>query len=390
MNAPPANAILSHVRGLREEMLGLLEELTLLESPSTEPQTQLAVRERIADAFSDLGFRIMRVPGRESGGMFYAKHRARSSRPHAQMILGHYDTVWPLGTLASMPWEVDGSIVRGPGVYDMKAGITQAVMALRTLDALGMEPEVAPVVFLNSDEEIGSHESTRYIRRLAPVMDRVFVLEPSLGPAGKLKTGRKAVGRYKITVAGKAAHAGLDPESGASAILELSHVIQKLFSLNDPAMGITVNVGTIDGGLRPNVIAPESQAIVDVRTNTQKDAESVEREILALTPDTPGTSLRIEGRIGRPALERTPRNRRLWELARRLASEMGLSLEEGEAGGGSDGNTTSQFTATLDGLGAVGDGAHADHEHIDIDKTLERTALLARLLLAPPLSENES
>lgn len=387
MNAPPANTILNHIRGLKSEALAFLEELTLLESPSTEPRTQIAVRERIADALSDLGFAVNRVPGRDSGGMLYARRNRRRCHSHTQMILGHYDTVWSLGTLESMPYEIDGTIVRGPGVYDMKAGITQALMALRTLDALDMQPEVAPVLFFNSDEEIGSHESTRYIRRLAPSMDRVFVLEPSLGPAGKLKTGRKAVGRYKITVAGKAAHAGLDPESGVSAILELSHVIQKLFGLNDPAKGITVNVGTIDGGLRPNVIAPESQAIVDVRTRTQADAEFVEQQILSLKPDTPGTSLSIEGRIGRPALERTPRNKQLWQLARQLGAEIGLTLEEGDAGGGSDGNTTSQFTATLDGLGAVGDGAHADHEHIDIDKTLDRMALLAMLLMAPPLGE---
>lgn len=385
MNAPHSNRILQQVKQYKSEALDLLRILTQKESPSTEPKTQSKVRKKISTALQELGYKTIHIKGKKSGGMLYARPLNKVAGQHAQMMLGHYDTVWPVGTLETMPFEIDDNIVRGPGTYDMKAGIIQGILALKTMQQLELEPTVMPVIFLNSDEEIGSHESTRYIRRLAKCMDRVFVLEPSLGPGGKLKTARKAVGRYQVTVKGKAAHAGLDPEGGASAILELSHVIQKLFALNDPKKGITVNVGTIDGGLRANVIAPQSQAIVDVRTRTQADAEQVEQSILALEPDTPGTRLEIEGRIGRPALEQTPRNQALWQLSQRLAAEIGLNLEQGQAGGGSDGNTTSQYTATLDGLGAVGDGAHADHEHIDIDKTLERAALLAMLLLAPPV-----
>ncbi len=207
-----------------------------------------------------------------------------------------------------------------------------------------------------------------------------------MGTDGALKTARKGVGRYTVTVLGKAAHAGLDPERGVSAILELSHVIQQLFALNDPAAGVTVNVGTIDGGLRPNVVAPESRAVIDVRVATQADAERIDAAIKGLEPSAAGIELHIEGAIGRPALEPTPRNRELWQLAAELGTEIGLDLVEGTAGGGSDGNTTSQYTATLDGLGPVGDGAHARHEHLDIDKTIERAALLALLLLAPPLA----
>ena len=385
MNMLPGQDILNQVLQCKDEALGFMQALTLSESPSTEPHTQLHIREQICDALNDVGFSTIRIPGNSSGGMLYARPNIKSPERATQMMMGHYDTVWPVGTLDKMPFKIEGSIVRGPGLYDMKAGITQAIFALKTLKTLGIVPEVTPVIFLNSDEEIGSLESTRYIRRLAPCMNRVFVLEPSMGPTGKLKTTRKAVARYRISVVGKAAHAGLDPESGASAILELSHVIQKLFALNNPQNGVSVNVGTIDGGLRANVIAPMSSAIVDVRTNSQADSQAIEKVILALTADTPGTSLEISGQIGRPALEGTPRNRALWQLAKQHAEGLGLSLEEGQAGGGSDGNTTSQFTATLDGLGAVGDGAHAEHEHIDIDKTLERTALLASLLLAPPL-----
>jgi len=241
------------------------------------------------------------------------------------------------------------------------------------------------LVFLNSDEEIGSRESGRYIARLAKKMERVYVLEPSLGMSGKLKTTRKGVGRFHVKIKGKAAHAGLDPGKGASAILELSHVIQSLFALNDIDRGVTVNVGTVDGGLRPNVVAPLSEAVVDVRVLTHADAEQVERAIHGLESSTPGVELEITGRVGRSPMEATERNRALWNLAQSLGRDIGMELEQDTAGGGSDGNTTSMFTATLDGLGAVGDGAHAHHEFLFIDKTIERAALLTLLLSAPPV-----
>jgi glutamate carboxypeptidase len=353
-------------------------------------ESQQGVRSILARAFEDLGYRTIFIPGRSSGGQLYATPRNRVRGRRTQLLLGHHDTVWPLGTLETMPFSVEDDIVKGPGVYDMKGGLTQTVLALRTLAQLDLEPAVTPVVFINSDEEIGSRESTRHIRTLARQMNRVFVLEPSLGLAGHIKTTRKGVGRFTVKVKGKAAHAGLDADRGVSAILELSHVIQELFSLNDSEKGITVNVGTIDGGLRPNVIAPESKAVVDVRVQTHKDAMAVERAIHSLQPSIPGTQLEVEGGIGRPALEATPRNQALWHLAKELGREIGLELDDGLAGGGSDGNTTSQFTATLDGLGAVGDGAHAHHEFLSIEKTLERTALLALLLLLPPLNMPES
>jgi glutamate carboxypeptidase len=382
---PAASEVLEHLQNRRADLVRMLELMTLAESPSNVPAAQDEIREIIAAEFGRLGFLVRRVPGRSSGGMLHARPAPRRRHAAAQLLLGHYDTVWPLGTLAEMPFEVQDDTVRGPGVYDMKGGVAQALLALDTLKHFGVEPEVQPHVFLNSDEEIGSRESRRYIESLAAQMDRVFVLEPSLGPAGMLKTARKAIGRFTVTVQGEAAHAGLDPGSGASAILELSHVIQALFSMNDLERGVTVNVGTIDGGLRPNVVAPRSQAVVDVRVATQQDADRVGAAILGLKPATPGTSLTIEGGFGRPAMERTPANRRLWRMARRLGDDLGLQLEEALAGGGSDGNFTSQFTATLDGMGAVGDGAHARHEHLRVQATLERTALLTLLLMAPPL-----
>ncbi len=257
------------------------------------------------------------------------------------------------------------------------------MLALRAIDALGIELPATPVIFVNADEEIGSRSSTRYIRQLARCAARAFVLEPAMGDEGKVKTERKGIGRFTITVFGKAAHAGLDPEGGASAILELAHVIQKLFALNDPAAGITVNVGTVDGGIQPNVIAPHSTCVVDVRVPTVADGDAITKAIHGIEPQTDGVRLRIEGAIGRPSMEMTPRNEALWAQARAAGQELGLELKNARAGGGSDGNTTSQYTATLDGLGSVGDGAHAEHEFLYVDKALERTALLAMLLLAP-------
>ncbi len=369
----------------REAMVELLAELTKAESPSSQPETQGLVRAILVDQLERLSFRTIAVSGRASGGQLYARPKRRQRHRLRQLIVGHYDTVWPVGTLDTMPFSYDGNKVTGPGVFDMKGGLVQLVFALKAMEEFELTPEVTPVVFLNSDEEIGSRESTRLIRALAQLSNRALILEPSLGTEGAIKTTRKGVGRYTIKVKGKAAHAGLDPERGASAILELSFVIQQCFELNNPKAGISVNVGTIDGGLRPNVIAPESQAVVDVRVATQEDAQFIDAAIKGISARTPGVQLSIEGAIGRPALEPTPRNRELWAMARSLGAELHLELTEAMAGGGSDGNTTSQYTATLDGLGPVGDGAHARHEHLDLDRTIQRTALLALLLLAPPL-----
>jgi len=382
--------LLDFLRDRREDLVGFLERLALAESPSASRTAQQPAFGLLADALVGLSFDARIVPGRASGGQLYARPRERRRPQPIQLLLGHIDTVWPEGTLATMPVQREGDRLRGPGVYDMKGGLTQIVFALRALRELGLEAPVTPVVFVNSDEEIGSRESTRRIRRLARVAHRAYVLEPSLGPDGHLKTARKGIGRFTLTVKGKAAHAGLNPEAGASAILELSHQIQRLFALNDPVAGVTVNVGMIDGGINPNVVAPESRAVIDVRVPTHEAAQRVTQAIHGLTPVTPGVSLKIEGALGRPPMERTPEGQQLWGVAQNLGQELGLHLEQASAGGGSDGNTTSQYTATLDGLGPVGDGAHAHHEFVVVDKLIERTALLALLLLEPPLARPRS
>ena len=367
-------------------MRELLEEVTRAESPSSSPESQEPVQRIFARALRQRGFRARRIRGRKTGGQLLALPSGGRRRRPQQLLVGHCDTVWPHGTLAEMPVAERAGRLHGPGVYDMKGGLVQMVFALEAIHLLGLEPQVAPIVLVNSDEEIGSPESTDTIRRLATGADRVLVLEPSLGPEGRLKTARKGVGRFEVRVLGRAAHAGLEPERGASAILELSLLVPRIFELNDPGRGVSVNVGTIDGGLRPNVVAPESSAMVDIRVPTVEDARRVERSIRSLTTTTPGTALRIEGGFAKPPMERTPDSRRLWRRAERAAHRLGLEIGEADAGGASDGNTTAPLAPTLDGLGAVGGGAHARDEHLVLDQMPLRAALLAELILDPPLS----
>lgn len=387
MSAP--TALLAHewLADRVGDMTDLLDELVAIETPSTEPATLASLQDRVEEVLADLGFTARRVPGIDTAGWSVAHRSCDPPLAAPQLLVGHLDTVWPVGTLASRD-DIgrDGARYRGPGSYDMKAGIVQLCFALQSLEALGLPLAVPPVVLCNTDEEIGSRESTPAIVALARHADRVYVMEPSLGPSGRIKTQRKGVGRFSITVAGRAAHAGLDPGVGASAILELSHVIQSVFAMNDPDAGVSVNVGTIDGGLRPNVVAPVSTAVVDVRVPTHDDAARIEAAFAALRPATPGTTLHVVGGFGRPPMERTAGTAALWSLAAEAAAHLGVVLEEATAGGGSDGNTTAVLAPTLDGLGAVGDGAHARDEHVELDRMAERTAVLAALLAAPPVT----
>jgi glutamate carboxypeptidase len=345
-------------------MIQLLQRMVNAESPSSQPGSHRLIRSVLKDALSSIDYMVCTTVADHSHRHIYARRKNRSKKQGAQLLLGHYDTVWPLGTVANRPFTIDGNIVRGPGVFDMKGGLAQIVFALKTIRELDLPLPIEPVVFINSDEEIGSRTSRRYVRALAQRVERAYVLEPAMGEEGAIKTERKGVGRFTITVHGKAAH-------------------QTLFALNDVDKGISVNVGTVDGGLQPNVIAPHSQAVVDVRVPTIADGERITAEIYGLKPVTPGVHLTVEGRIGRPSMELTPRNHALWERAEALGRDLGIELQHSRAGGGSDGNTTSQYTATLDGLGPVGHGAHAEHEFLYVDRTLERTALLALLLLTP-------
>ena len=362
-----------------------IKELALMESPSSDREALSQLLKRLEARLRAQDMYTIRVPGRKSGGYLYARPKGKTPDQPIQLLLGHCDTVWPLKTLDQMPLQETHSQLAGPGVYDMKAGIAQIIFALSCLSALDLTPEVLPVVLINSDEEVGSRESTPAIRRLARIADRAYVLEPPLGLEGKLKTTRKGLGRFTLTVYGKAAHAGLDPEKGANAIVEMAQLVQQLYALNDFERGTTVNVGLIEGGISPNTIAPESRVVLDVRVLTEAEGHRVESAIRALQIQSEGTRLEIEGGFGRPPMEATPGNRHLWAMAAKTGKTLGLELEQAMAGGGSDANTTSQYTATLDGLGTPGDGAHALHEFIQTDRLSERTALLTLLLMMNPV-----
>ena len=378
-----AQSILEYLAGQRDAMVEMLVSLVEKESPTDVVASQAAVQSQLSDALCELGFGVRHVPGRETGGHLFAVPEHRERGKPAQLLIGHSDTVWPLGTLETMPVVVENGHVRGPGTFDMKAGIVQGIFALRALRELGHQPPATPVWFINSDEETGSPESTRYVRLIAKHVARAFVLEPALGLVGHLKTARKGVGRFVVRVHGKAAHSGLDPTGGASAIHELMHVVQRLHAITDLERGVTVNVGVVRGGSRVNVIAAEAEAEVDVRILSASDGEAIAETIHAMRALTPGTSLEIEGGIQIPPLERTARNRLLWQAAAEAGGRLGMDLTEDISGGGSDGNTTSLYTATLDGLGSRGDGAHANHEHVEIESLVDRAALVAELLMSP-------
>ena len=383
--ATPSADLLERARVRHTDFASLLIDLVEMESPSDDPAAQRRIQDRLADELEAVGMGVRRISGRRTGGALLARPDPRPRGRPFQLVLGHSDTVWPLGSVERIGVEVAGDRLRGPGSFDAKGGLAMIVHALRLIRDLGAKPSVTPIVLIDSDEEIGSPESRRHVARLARRAERALVTEPALGLEGRIKTRRKGASQYRVVVRGRSAHGGLDPGAGASAIVELSHVVQAIHELNDPGRGVTVNVGTIEGGVRPNVVAGEAVALVDVRTERAGDRDRVEAGLRAISPATEGTEVEVEREGSRPPLEPTPRNRALWRAALGAGRALGLALEEGLAGGVSDGNTASRFTATLDGLGAVGDGAHAEHEFVDLERTVERIALLASLMLLPPI-----
>jgi glutamate carboxypeptidase len=297
------------------------------------------------------------------------------------LLLGHVDTVWPIGTLSRLPCRVEGDRFTGPGSFDMKYGDMQAVWGLRLALEAGALRDKTFVFFANTEEEVGSPTSRSIIERLARESECVFVLEPSVGAEGAIKLWRKGVGIYHLEVEGVASHAGADPEKGRSAVLELAHQIVDLHSLNDAAKGTTVNVGVVRGGTRSNVVAAHAEAEIDLRVRTADEARRVDERILRRPTFVSGTAARARGGMNRPPMEETPASRRLYEVAKRVAADEGFDLPAGGTGGGSDGNFTAAVgIPTLDGLGAVGDGGHADHEHVRVSTIAPRLAWFTRLL----------
>jgi glutamate carboxypeptidase len=375
------NKLIEQVREAEPRLRARLRELVEIESPSDDRDAVNRAADLVIDWARELGVEVRRHPGGSFGDVVELRFGASGDRKPV-LMLGHLDTVYSMGTIATMPWrEVeaeDGVRLMGPGVVDMKAGVVmalEAIAALRDLNALNR-----PVILLlNPDEEVGSEVSRPHTERLARESDAVFVLEPAQGLA--YKTARKGVGHFELTVCGVAAHAGVDFASGHSAVLEMAWLVEEVSGWTDPSKGRTVNVGVITGGTRSNVIAGQCKAEVDVRVVTMEDAARVEEMFRALRTHDPECKLRVDGGINRPPMERSAGTVKLFQQAQRLAAEIGLDLQEAATGGGSDGNFTAAIgVPTLDGMGAVGGGAHSPGEYVIAGHIVQRTALLAGML----------
>jgi glutamate carboxypeptidase len=375
----PPQKILSYLREHQDEMVALLIHLVETESPSGNKPALDQLAAFLAEALQELGAAVQVLSQPEAGNHV----RARWGQGHGgTLLLCHMDTVWDVGTIEQRPTRVEAGKLYGPGALDMKAGIVNAIWARRTLRALNLVPPGRVTLLLTSDEEVGSSTSRPIIEAEAQLHDRVLVLEPAQPPDGALKTWRKGVGAYRVTVTGRAAHAGVDHDQGVNAIEELAHQVLDLQKLTDYEAGITVSVGLVQGGTRTNVVPEQGWARVDVRVMDSEQAAWLDQRMCALKPHLAGATVQVSGSIGRPPLVRTPQIAELYRHAYHLAAEMGFEITEAGSGGGSDGNFTAALgVPTLDGLGAVGDGAHAVHEHVEISSLPERAALLASMLL---------
>lgn len=362
-------------------MLGTLRELTTRESPSLEKEPTDRCCEFLADLWLQRCTTVNVVKNEKRGNHLRIVWNPSGAQPKSQLfVLGHYDTVYPTGTLAKMPFKIDGGKAYGPGTFDMKGGIVQALFALDSIRELKLSVQKRIVFLWTSDEEIGSTTSRGLIEEEARRSDAVFVLEPSLGPRGLLKTSRKGVGEAHLIVHGRASHAGLAPEKGINAIHELAAQITGIEKWNNLRRGVSINADVVSGGSRTNVIADRAEATLDLRAWRKTDMRALEKRLHSLKPVHRGAKLEIHGGFDRPPLERQ-HSAALFARAKSIARALGFSLGEAAAGGGSDGNFTAALgVPTLDGLGAVGDGAHATHEHVVADAMPQRAALLASLL----------
>ena len=377
----PGFEVLDMMRSRRAEWLEALARLVEHETPSRDKPSLDSLAKKLADRFAAIGGTVEVIVNPEGGDHVRARFFGDLSDRKTALVLGHYDTVWPLGTLANMPFRVEEGKAFGPGVFDMKASLVEAEFALDGLRKLGRRPSRPIEVLITSDEEIGSPTSRRLIEESARGAEYVLVLEPPL-PDGSLKTGRKGVGHFTVEIEGKAAHAGVEPRKGVSAVQELAHQILYFHSLTDYEAGTSVNVGVVEGGTTSNVIAARAKARVDVRATSLEQARLIEDAIRQAKPTRSGIKLTVRGGFNRPPMERTEGVADLYERARSVGRSLGLELGEGSTGGGSDGNFTAALgVPTLDGLGIQGSGAHAAHEQIELDSLPERTALLAALLI---------
>ncbi len=376
--------LLRYARQKQSEIVALIREFVECESPSDHPASVNRFTDLLAERIKDMAHVRAYAGGNACGKHIRCEFALPGAKKQGQILaLGHSDTVWPLGALGTMPLRQSKGRLWGPGVFDMKGGLAFFIFAMRALWELEVPVLRNVILQVNSDEEIGSPSSRPLTEDAARESAAVLVLEPGTGLDGKLKTARKGVGDYTITVRGRAAHAGVDFSNGASAILEMSRQIEKIAGFTRLDRGITVSPGVIQGGTRSNVIPAECRAEIDVRIPRASGRAYLERRFASLKPFDKRCTIEVSGGLNRPPMERSAGTRVLFRKAKALAAELGVSLGESSTGGGSDGNFTAALgVPTLDGLGAVGEGAHAANESILIDRIADRTALLAKLVAA--------
>ena len=373
--------ILSYTQARTSDIAALIRRFVECESPSDDPAAVNRFVELVSDTAAPFSS-VKTAAGGRFGKHLLCEMKLPGPRKSGQILaLGHSDTVWPLGTLRSMSFREDEGRLWGPGALDMKAGIAFFLFAVQALRELDIAVPGKVLLQLNSDEEVGSQSSRPLTEKNAARSKAVLVLEPGTGLDGKLKTARKGVGDFTIVVRGKAAHAGVDFEAGASAVLELARQIERIAGFTQLKRGVTVNPGVVAGGTRSNVVAAEARAEIDIRVLRLKDAPALEKKFRRLRPFDKRCSLEIKGGLNRPPMERSAGIVRLFRTAQRMAGELGLELGESLSGGGSDGNFTAALgVPTLDGLGGVGEGIHAPHESVLVNRIADRTALIAKLL----------
>lgn len=359
-------------------MLQTLRAIVGRESPSHDKAALARLGQLLSEEFARRGGKPTLHAQEKNGPHLQVEFAGGSGSP--LLLLGHYDTVWEVGTLARMPWRIDGGRAWGPGVFDMKGGIAIAMYALETLAQGGRLPRPVTVLLV-SDEEIGSDSSRRITEAAARKSSAVLVLEPAQGLHGACKTARKGVGDFTIRVHGVSAHAGLDFEKGHNAVLELARQIEAVAGFTELKRGLTVSPGVVRGGNRTNVVPDLAEVLVDVRIGRSTDGPRIEKRFRSLRPFDPKCRIEVEGGINRPPLERTQKVAGLYSRAKAIARDLGFELKEAAVGGGSDGNFTAGMgIPTLDGLGAVGEGAHASHESVVIAELPRRAALVAALI----------
>lgn len=377
------DSLLAFTKANENAIIETIRQMVEVESPSDNRDAVNRHVEQLSDMLAGEA-KLTRKKGAPYGDHLLVEFQLPGKKKSGQILaLGHTDTVYPLGILQTMPWRVSDGRLWGPGVLDMKGGVAFFIHAMRALRELDIPVASKVVLQLNSDEEVGSHSSRALTEAMAKKSKCVLVLEPGTGLTGKLKTARKGVGGYQVTVHGKASHAGVDFTNGANAIVELARQIERIAGFTDLSKGLTVNPGVVGGGTRTNVVPAIATVEVDIRVARLRDAAALEKKFRGLRAVDKRCRVEVEGELNRPPMERTKEIAALFRKAKELAAELGVELEESATGGGSDGNFTAALgVPTLDGLGTVGEGAHAVNESILIDRIADRTALLAKLVAA--------